>query len=132
MQSAAINVPRFDYDPTTLLPRGILVEISITNRVRNNTMAGVAAGTPGTLPTNWITFTGVTGLTREIVGTGTSPGRLTRRLNGREEEADECADDGDDHEQFDQREAGLVWSFRPRHSHGRLLGERGSDWAIRE
>lgn len=84
LQSAAINVPRFDYDPTTLLPRGILIETSITNRIRNNTMVGAAAGTPGTLPTNWITFTGVTGLTREIVGTGTESGitYIDVRLSG--------------------------------------------------
>ena len=33
------------------------------------------------------------------------PGRLTRRLHGREEEADERADDGNNDEEFDEREA---------------------------
>lgn len=84
LQSAAINVPRFDYDPVTLAARGILVEIGITNRVRNNTAVGAVAGTPGTMPTNWGTFTTLTGLTREVVGTGTESGisYIDVRLSG--------------------------------------------------
>lgn len=84
LQSAAIDVPRFDYDPVTSLPRGILIEGAATNRVRNNTMVGAAAGTPGTLPTNWGTFTTLTGLTREVVGTGTESGisYIDVRLSG--------------------------------------------------
>ena len=31
MKSAAVNVPRFDYDPVTLQPRGILIEETRTN-----------------------------------------------------------------------------------------------------
>lgn len=45
-----------------------------TNAVRNNTMQGAATGTPGTLPTNWTGATGTTGLSREIVATGTANG----------------------------------------------------------
>ena len=68
------TMPRFDYDPATLAARGFLIEESRTNSIRNNTMQGAVAGTPGTLPTNWSVFTSVTGVTREIVGTGTEKG----------------------------------------------------------
>ena len=74
LTSAAIDEPRIDYDPSTLAARGLLIEEARTNSIRNNTMVGAVAGTPGTLPTNWQTFTSLTGLTREIVGTGTESG----------------------------------------------------------
>jgi len=73
LQSAAINAPRLDYDPSTLAAQGLLIEESRTNSIRNNTMVGAVAGTPGTLPTNW-SVSGITGITREIVGTGVSNG----------------------------------------------------------
>lgn len=34
--------------------KGLLVEESRTNSIRNNSMQGASAGSPGTLPTNWI------------------------------------------------------------------------------
>jgi hypothetical protein len=74
LTSAAINTPRFDYNPSTLAAQGFLIEEARTNSIRNNTMVGAVAGTPGTLPTNWVVFTNVTGLTRQIVGTGTENG----------------------------------------------------------
>jgi hypothetical protein len=74
LQTAAIDAPRFDYNPTTLAPLGFLVEEARTNSISNNTMVGAAAGTPGTLPTNWGTFTNITGLTQTVVGTGTESG----------------------------------------------------------
>jgi hypothetical protein len=54
------------------------------NAIRNNTGVGAVAGTPGTLPTNWSTFTPLTGLTREIVGTGIENGinYIDIRLSG--------------------------------------------------
>lgn len=73
LQSAAIDVPRLDYDPATLLPRGFLVEEQRTNSIRNNTMQGAVAGTPGTLPTNW-SVDAAAGLTTNVIGTGTSGG----------------------------------------------------------
>jgi len=37
--SAAINAPRFDYNPTTLAPRGLLIEGSATNLLKNSAYA---------------------------------------------------------------------------------------------
>jgi hypothetical protein len=73
LQSAAINAPRFDYNPSTLAAQGLLIEESRTNGIRNNTMVGAVAGTPGTLPTNW-SVSGLGTLTQQVVGTGTSNG----------------------------------------------------------
>jgi hypothetical protein len=74
LQTAATNVPRFDHNPTTGESLGLLVEEQRTNSIRNNTMVGAVAGTPGTLPTNWVATTTGSGVTREIVGTGTENG----------------------------------------------------------
>jgi hypothetical protein len=74
LQSAAIDAPRFDYDPSTLAARGLLIEEARTNGIRNNTMQGAVAGTPGTVPTNWDVVISGSGITREIVGTGTEDG----------------------------------------------------------
>jgi hypothetical protein len=75
LQSAAIDAPRLDYNPSTLAAQGLLIEESRTNSIRNNTMVGAVAGTPGTLPTNWaIAGSGLGTLTQTVVGTGTSNG----------------------------------------------------------
>lgn len=74
LQSAAVDAPRLDYNPSTLAAQGLLIEESRTNSIRNNTMQGAVAGTPGTLPTNWVESALATGLTRQIIGTGTSNG----------------------------------------------------------
>jgi hypothetical protein len=75
LTSAANDAPRFDYDPATLAARGLLIEESRTNSIRNNTMVGAVAGTPGTIPTNWaIAGSGLGTLTQTVVGTGTSNG----------------------------------------------------------
>ena len=73
LQSAAINTPRFDYDPATLAARGFLIEEARTNSIRNNTMQGAVAGTPGTLPTNW-TVTTSSGTTTNVVAVGSVAG----------------------------------------------------------
>jgi hypothetical protein len=72
--TAAYYAPRFDYDPSTFAPLGLLIEEQRTNSIRNNTMQGAVAGTPGTLPTNWLKQSvGGVALT-EVVGTGTENG----------------------------------------------------------
>ena len=68
------SAPRFDHNPTTGESLGLLVEEQRTNSIRNNTMVGAVAGTPGTAPTNWTITSSATGLTREIIGTGTESG----------------------------------------------------------
>lgn len=52
---------------------GLTIERQRTQEIRNNSMQGVSAGSPGTLPTNWSVING-TGLTRTIVGSGTVNG----------------------------------------------------------
>ena len=47
--------------------------VTRTNYIRNNTMVGAVAGTPGTLPTNWGTA-GNAALSTQIVETGTDNG----------------------------------------------------------
>lgn len=83
--AAAYYGPRFDYDPVTLAPRGLLIEEQRTNSIRNNTMQGAVAGTPGTLPTNWNLPSGVVaGLTSAVVDIGAEDGipYLDFRLSG--------------------------------------------------
>jgi hypothetical protein len=78
LTSAAADTPRFDYDPLTLAARGLLIEETRTNSIRNNTMVGAVAGTPGTLPqvsglTSW-NVSNLGTLTQQVVGTSTSNG----------------------------------------------------------
>ncbi len=73
LQTAGNNVARFEYDALTSAAKGLLIEESRTNSVRNNTMVGAVAGTPGTLPTNWA-VSGLGTLTQQVVGTGTLKG----------------------------------------------------------
>ena len=78
------SAPRFDHNPLTGESLGLLVEEQRTNSIRNNTMVGAVAGTPGTVPTNWAYLSTVTGITTEIVGTGVSSGinYIDIRLSG--------------------------------------------------
>jgi hypothetical protein len=72
--TAAVYLPRSnayqDHNPSTLAPLGFLIEEQRTNSIRNNTMQGAVAGSPGTLPTNWV----ASGLTANVVGAGSEDG----------------------------------------------------------
>ena len=68
------SAPRFDHNPTTGESLGLLVEEQRTNLVRNNTMVGAVAGSPGTAPTNgWVIVNSAT-YTSSIIGTGVENG----------------------------------------------------------
>ncbi|MEN9726026.1 MAG: Azospirillum phage Cd [Pseudomonadota bacterium] len=87
IETVANDVPRFQHDPTTGACLGLLVEEQRANSIRNNTMVGAVAGTPGTLPTNWVdnySGTPINGISRAIVGTGTDAGitYLDYRISG--------------------------------------------------
>ena len=73
MQVAAANAPRWDYNPSTLVLNGLLIEESRTNIIKNSMLTGAVPGTPGTDPTGW-TAAPLAGLTKTIVGTGTEHG----------------------------------------------------------
>jgi len=81
LQTATTDVPRFDYNPSTLAARGLLIEEARTNSIRNNTGAG---GSAGVLPTNWITSFSIDGLTLTIGAPSTESGisYVDLRLNG--------------------------------------------------
>ena len=81
-----LNVPRIDYrnaDGSISTAGRLLLEPQRTNSIRNSSMVGAVAGTPGTLPTNWLNSV-TAGLTRTIVGTGTENGLpyVDIRFNG--------------------------------------------------
>ena len=74
LTQAAINETRYTYDPITTEAQAPIVEPARTNVIRNPRGEGAAAGTPGTMPTNWLDMSGGNGLARQIVGTGTEDG----------------------------------------------------------
>jgi hypothetical protein len=57
--------------PPRITDAGYLPEEARTNSIRNNTMVGAVAGTPGTAPTNWQVTANGNGLSTQIVATGT-------------------------------------------------------------
>lgn len=71
--SAALFLPRLEYDPVTLAPRGLLIEPTRVNRVLNSMMVG--ASTPSTLPNNWLFLAGgAPGASVSVQGTGVEDG----------------------------------------------------------
>jgi hypothetical protein len=80
------NVPRIDFrnaDGTLSSCGRLLLEPQRTNSIRNSSMVGAVAGSPGTLPTNWNTSTAA-GLTQTVVATGIENGLpyVDLRFNG--------------------------------------------------
>lgn len=70
-QTVPVDVLALQYDLANLSAAPVaLLEGAATNSVRNNTMAGAVAGTPGTLPTNWTKG----GLTVNVVGSDVQNG----------------------------------------------------------
>jgi hypothetical protein len=81
-----LNVPRLDYsnaDGTLSTCPRLQLEPQRTNSIRNSSMVGAVAGSPGTLPTNWNTSTAA-GLTQTVVATGIENGLpyIDLRFNG--------------------------------------------------
>lgn len=71
--STAFYGARFDYDPVTRQPRGLLIEEARTNLVLNSGFAGAVGGSPGTAPTSWTIGFGTgaqTSLVTSIYGNG--------------------------------------------------------------
>src|SRR5262249_46923638 len=56
----------------------------------------------------------------EVVRAGCPPRRLTRLLHGRQQQGDQDSNDGDDHQQLDQREPTPVPPARPSTHDNRL------------
>ena len=65
LTSAAINGKVLEYTSAGVI-RGLRSEKARTNYIRNSTMQGAAAGSPGTLPTNWGRTGSTTGITQTI------------------------------------------------------------------
>lgn len=78
LQTALTDAARFDYNPSTLIARGLLIEEARTNSIRNNTMVGAvvgAIGGAGSAPTNWSIPAAAGNLTTsEITAVGTENG----------------------------------------------------------
>lgn len=72
LTTAGTAEARFDFNPSTLQPLGLLIEEQRTNSIRNNTMQGAVAGTPGTDPTNWVTAGAGGGITSKTIAAVTS------------------------------------------------------------
>jgi hypothetical protein len=83
LQTAAINAPRFDYNPTTLVAQGFLVEEARTNLLLNsNTLSTQSVTVTAVAHTLSFYGTGVVTLTGAstagpLVGTGAYPNRVT-------------------------------------------------------
>jgi hypothetical protein len=76
LRTAAAGEPRIDHDPATAgnPSRGLLIEESRTNSIRNSQAGGAVVGTPGTAPTNWGLAFSSHNITSQIVDTGTENG----------------------------------------------------------
>ena len=83
IQTAAINAPRFDYNPTTLAPLGLLIEEQRVNLLLNsatlttqNVTVSAVAHTLSFYGTGTVTLSGVS-TAGPLVGTGAYPNRVS-------------------------------------------------------
>lgn len=75
LQSSPVDVPAFQYDLADLAAAPIaLLEFAATNAIRNNSMQGAVAGTPGTSPNNWSITAAASGISPSVVGVGVESG----------------------------------------------------------
>ncbi len=74
LQTAASGAPRFDYDPVTNAVKGILIEESRTNYIKNSQLSELTLN-QDTSTTSWgISKGSTTGQTITVIGTGTQNG----------------------------------------------------------
>jgi hypothetical protein len=66
LELVSTDGPRFDYDPVTLQPKGLLIEEQRTNLLLQSGWAGATTGTPGAAPTSWTLGFGA-GVTTTVV-----------------------------------------------------------------
>ena len=76
LKTAAIDEPRFEYDPTTLLPRGLLIEASRTNILLHSSDLTQAAWVP-TNVTTAMTATGPDGAANSATTVTATAGNAT-------------------------------------------------------
>ncbi|MFA7276315.1 MAG: hypothetical protein WC043_05890 [Pseudobdellovibrionaceae bacterium] len=74
LQTAASNTPRFDYDPTTHAAKGILIEESRTNYVKNSQFSGIPVGTSSSTGSWQLSYGSPPGSSISVTGTGTQNG----------------------------------------------------------
>jgi hypothetical protein len=72
--NTAGNFTAFAANIARITNSGLTYEGAQTNSVANSAMQGAAAGTPGTLPSNWSGTFGASGLTQTIIGTSARSG----------------------------------------------------------
>ena len=73
IETVPANQPRFDYDPVTGECKGLLIEESRTNLVKNNTAQGAVVGTT-TPPTNSYVYIAPSGINWQVASVGTENG----------------------------------------------------------
>ena len=82
LQDSSTNAARFDHLLSDGTPLGLSDWEARTNGIRNNTIVGASAGTPGTAPTNWSIFNGGGTVTINEIGTENGIDFIEVRFNG--------------------------------------------------
>ncbi|GEM_PF-412373 len=85
LQTSSNDTPRFDYDPATLAPKGIMIEQAFTNGIKNSEDFSVAShwtATNITLDSTYVSPTGNIGATKLIADTSNATHNLISTLSG--------------------------------------------------